>query len=39
MKKLYVVLLVLFTQSYAFASYYTPDVNKDCTLSSYYMLQ
>ena len=34
-KKLYVVLLVLFTQSYAFASYYTPDVNKDCTLSSY----
>lgn len=35
MKKLYVVLLVLFMQSYAFASYYTPDVNKDCTLESY----
>ena len=34
-KKLYIVLLVLFMQSYAFASYYTPDVNKNCTLSSY----
>lgn len=38
MKKLYVVLLVLlvlFMQSYVFASYYTPDVNKDCILESY----
>ena len=34
-KKLYIVLLVLFMQSYVFASYYTPDVNKNCTLSSY----
>lgn len=37
-KKLYVVLLVLlvlFMQSYVFASYYTPDVNKDCILESY----
>ena len=34
-KKLYIVLLVLFMQSYTFASYYTPDINKDCTLESY----
>ena len=35
MKKIILVLLVFFIQSYAFASYYTPDVNKNCTLSSY----
>lgn len=35
MKKLYIVLLVLFMQSYTFASYYTPDINKDCILESY----
>lgn len=34
-KKLYIVLLVLFMQSYTFASYYTPDINKDCILESY----
>ena len=34
-KKLYIVLLVLFMQSYVFASYYTPDINKDCILESY----
>ena len=36
MKRLYLsVILLLFIQSYAFASYYVPDVNKDCTLESY----
>lgn len=35
MKKLYLVIILLFIQSYAFASYYVPDVDKDCTLESY----
>lgn len=35
MKKLCLVLLVLFMHSYAYASYYTPDVKDNCTLSSY----
>ncbi len=35
MRKLFLVFMVLFVQSYAFASYYTPDVNKNCTLGSY----
>ena len=36
MTKLYLaVILLLFIQNNAFASYYVPDVNKDCTLESY----
>lgn len=35
MKKLYLVIILLFIQSYAFASYYVPDVDKECKLESY----
>ena len=35
MKKICFIIILLFIQSYAFASYYVPDVNKNCKLESY----